>query len=251
MKKPNEINTRPRTHPSKSGSWMMQGWGAVPLLTADSQFQDLREYLSSARDFVAREQRALLKRVEDTIAANSLEGENKDEYYSFHEDEYDQLHSRFPRIVFSATLLLACSLFESSLVDLCKGFERNPALPTPKSWDDFAKEKGITKAAGFLNANFGIQLSSYSHWSNITNYFKIRDCVVHVDGDVLNMQPKQAAQIRATVKCCSELELDITHGRLVIGNKFVCAVIDDLGGIWPVLHTACFDNEVVGPHYWP
>jgi hypothetical protein len=230
---------------------MTQGWGVVPLLTAESQFQDLREYLSLTRDLVAREQRDFLKRVEDTIAANSLEGENKDEYYSFIEDEHDQLHDRFPRIVFSSTLLIACSLFESSLMDLCKSFERDPALPTPKSWDDLSKDKGITRVAGFLKANFGIQLSNYSHWGEITNYFKIRDCIVHADGDVSNMQPKQAAQIRAMVKSYTQLELDITHGQLVIGNKFVSAVIDDLKIFWPEVATACFENEVLGPHYWP
>lgn len=73
MKKPSALNTRPRTKPAESGSWMTLGWGAVPLLTADSQLQDLREYLWSARGFVGREQRAFLKRVEDTIAANSLD----------------------------------------------------------------------------------------------------------------------------------------------------------------------------------
>jgi hypothetical protein len=146
---------------------------------------------------------------------------------------------------------MACSLFESSLVDLCKGFERDPVLPTPKSWGDLGEDKGITRAAGFMKVNFGILLSNYPHWNKIKDYFKIRDCVVHADGDVSNMKPKQAAQLRATVKAYSQLELGINHGRLVIGNKFVSAVIDDLGGIWPLLHTACFENEVVGPHFWP
>ncbi|MGO9256344.1 MAG: hypothetical protein ACLQU1_08600 [Bryobacteraceae bacterium] len=251
MGKPNDLNTRPRSAPAKSGGWFVQGWGAVPLIITESQFQDLRDYLSLARDFVIREQQTFLKRVEDAIAANSLQGEDKDEYYGAHEEEYDQLHSRFPRLAFSSTFLMACSLFESSLVDLCKGFERESALSTPRLWSDFPNDKGRMRAAEFLKANFGIHLSNYAHWDEITVVFKVRDCIVHADGDVSNMQPKHAAQVKVSVKAYSHLDLNITHGSLVIGSAFVSYVIEVLAGLWPNLHTACFENEVLGPHYWP
>ena len=91
----------------------------VSLILAEFQFRDLREYMTTAQDFVVRKQQEFRKRVDDHIAVNALEGEDREAYYSSHEDDYDQLYSRFPRIVFSSTLLMACSLFESSLADLC------------------------------------------------------------------------------------------------------------------------------------
>src|ERR1035438_7553478 len=140
---------------------------------------------------------------------------------------------------------MACASFESSLVDLCKGFER--ALPTPTPWlDRPVKDKGITRVATFLKGNFGICLSNYSHWDRVMIYFKVRDGLVHADGDLSNMRPKQATLIREKADL---VDLEIINGRLVIGHKFVSAVIDDLGGIWPLLETACIQNEVVGPHY--
>jgi len=244
-----DLNTRPRPTPASSGSLMNAHFDLVSLLLADSQFQDLREYMSLAQDFVVRKQRDFRKRVDDHIAVSALEGDDRDEYYSSHEDDYDQLHNQFPRIVFSSTLLMACALFEGLLVDVCKSFER--ALPTPTPWNTPSKDKGITKAAAFLKDNFGIRLSNYSHWDQVMNYFKVRHCIVHADGDLSNMQPKQATQIRETVNLYGSLELGITHGRLVFGHKFVSVVIDNLGGIWPLLENACIHNEVVGPHYWP
>lgn len=244
-----ELNTRPRQTPASSDSLMNADFDLVSLLLAESQFQDLREYMSLAQDFVVRKQREFRKRVDDHLTVNALEGDDRDEYRNYHENDYDQLHNQFPRIVFSSTLLMSCALFEGSLVDLCKSFER--VLTTPAPWNAFDRDRGITKAAAFLKSNFGIHLSNYSHWSQIVDYFKVRDCIVHADGDLSNMQPQQANRIRETVNRYGSLESSVNTRRLVVGHKFVSAVIDTLGGIWPLLETACIENEIIGPRYWP
>jgi hypothetical protein len=114
-----KLNTRPRPTPASSDSLMNADFDLVSLILAEFQFRDLREYMTTAQDCVVRKQQEFRKRVDDHIAVNALEGEDREAYYSSHEDDYDQLYSRFPRIVFSSTLLMACSLFESSLADLC------------------------------------------------------------------------------------------------------------------------------------
>jgi len=188
--KTRDLNARPRPTPASADSLMNADFDLVSLMLARSQFQDLREYLSLAQDFVHREQQEFEKRIDDYITVNALHGEDRGEYYSSREDDYDLLQSRFPRIVFSSTLLMACALFEGSLVDLCKAFER--ALPTSTKWMDLPKkDKGITKAAEFLKVNFGIHLSNYSHWNKVKDYFKVRDCIVHAGGDISNMKPEQ------------------------------------------------------------
>jgi hypothetical protein len=229
----------------------MQGWGAVSLILAASQLQDLTEYLSSVEGFVVQEQAKFIKRVEAAIAAHSLQGEDKDEYYSHHEDEFDQLHSTFPRIVYSSTLLTACSLFESSLVDLCKDFEKDAALPTPKGWHLFDRDKGVRKAAAFLRDNFGIELNKYPHWASILDLYRIRDCIAHANGDVSIMNSKQAQELRDAVVRHAALGISITaYHRLDLGSVFVAAAIDRLAGLWQELLPSCHNNAVLGPHYW-
>lgn len=239
------LNTRPRPKPASSDSLMNASFDLASLLLATWQFQDLREYASQAQDFVHRKQQDFEKRIDDHIAANALEGEDREEYYSSHEDDYDQLQSRFPRIVFSSTLLVACALFEGSLVDLCKGLERTLSVSQPWAC---TKHTGIRKAAAFLMENFGIDLSNYSHWDRVKDHFKVRDCIVHADGDLSNMQREQADRIRETAKRDGALD---ANGHLVIGHTFISGVIDDFEGIWPLLKTACIENDVAGPHYWP
>lgn len=255
--KTRDLNTRPRPTPALAESLMSANFDLVSLILAPSQFQDLLEYLSLAQDFVHREQQEFKKRIDNYITVNALHGEDREEYYSSREDDYGQLQSRFPRIVFSSTLLMACALFEGSLVDLCKAFDR--ALPTSTKWVDLPKkDKGIKKAANFLKVNFGIHLSNYSHWNKVTDYFTVRACIVHADGDLRNMQPNQATQIRNILRPYGSLASPNTEDgqpvmakRLVIEHDFVSDTIKHLGGVWPLLETACIQNEVVGPHYWP
>ena len=105
-----DLNTRPRPTPASADGLMNANFDLVSLFLAGSQFQDLREYLLLAQDFVLQKQRAFQKRVDDYIAANASKEDDRDEYYSFFEDDHDQIHNRFPRIVYSSTLLMACAL---------------------------------------------------------------------------------------------------------------------------------------------
>jgi hypothetical protein len=93
-----DLNTRPRPAPASSGSLMNGDFDLVSLLLAESQFQDLREYMSLEQEFMVRKQRDFRKRVDDHIAVNALEGDDRHEYYSSRQDDYDQLHNQFPRI---------------------------------------------------------------------------------------------------------------------------------------------------------
>lgn len=243
-----DLDTRPRPTPASPDSLMTAHFELVSLLFTEWEFQGLRQYMSLAQNFVVSQQQDFQKRVDNFVAVNALEGEDQDEYYSSIEDDNDQLHNRFPRIVFSSTLLMACSLFESSLVDLCKVFEC--ALPTPTPWSK-CKDNGIRKVDAFLKANYGVCLSNYSHWERVMDYFKVRDCIVHAGGNISNMKSEQANLIRKAVERYGSLGLCMTNRHLGIGHEFVFAVIDDFRGIWPLLEEACIQNEVVGPHYWP
>jgi hypothetical protein len=229
----------------------MRGWGVVPLLLAESRLRDLHDYLSAVHSFVGREQKAFIKRVEETIAAEGLQGDEKDEYYSINENEFDKLHNTFPRIVYSSALLTACSLFESSLVDLCKAFDGDAALTKQKTWDQLNdKYKGVRRADRFLGANFGIHLHKYSHWESILDYYEIRNCVAHANGDVSIMPVEAGKKVREAVQRHLP-DICITQGNcLNLDFKFISSVIDHLAALWIELHSACRENATLGPRYW-
>lgn len=203
-----------------------------------------------AQKFVAREHELLIKQVDDAVAAQGLHGDEKDWYYSSKDDEFDRLCNTFPRIVYGSTLVTACSFFESSLVDLCKAFDRDSELVKVKPWRDLSdKGGGVKNAADFLKANFKIELSRHPHWETIIDYFKIRNCVAHANGDVSLMR---GGEVEGAVKCHEGdgISVDVDN-RLKFGLEFVSTVIDQLAALWPRLHAACSKDEVLGPRYWP
>jgi hypothetical protein len=227
----------------------MRGWGLVPLLLAESRLRDLHDYLSSVQSFVDQEQKAFIKRVEETIPAEGLQGDEKDE---IDENKFDRLHNTFPRIVYASALMTACSFFESSLVDLCKALDRDAALTKPKPWDRL-NNKGVRKADRFLGANFGVHLHMHSRWDSILDYYEIRNCIAHANGDVSITQGKNAENVRKAVQRHSP-HISITKvGQdecLNLDFKFISTVIDHLAALWKELYSACCENETLGLRYW-
>jgi hypothetical protein len=242
------LNTRPRQTSASADSLMTAHFELTSLTLAKWQFDDLRKYMSLAHEFVVRQQRDFQTRVDEYVAQHAPTDEDDGDIHISLEDENDQLHSRFPRLVFSSTLLMACALFESSLVDLCKVLWR--ALPRSTSWSEL-RDSGITKAATFLKMNYGIQLSNYSRWEQVNDYFKVRNCIVHADGDMANMTDTAKESIRQAVQRYGSVGLRETYGHVEIEQDFVSAVIKDLVDLWPLLEDACIENETIGPHYWP
>jgi hypothetical protein len=227
----------------------MQGWFAFPVLLTPSQLSDLEAFLISVEHFVDEEKTSFTKRVEAAVVEAGLTGEEKDEYYSFHEDQFDRLDRAFPRIVYSSTLLSACSLFESGLVDLCKDLERDALLPQSVAWSD-VKDKGVRRVARYLDANFGIAPARDHAWNDILGYFRVRDCIAHANGDVSLMQQAQQVELSRLMQQLPDLSID-SGRKLSLGAPFIRRSITCFAEFWRRLHVACRDNAQLGPRYWP
>jgi hypothetical protein len=53
-----------------------------------------------------------------------------------------------------------------------------------------------------LASNFGIELTHYKYWADISDYFKIRNGVIHANGDVsiMNLAVLDAAKRQAAAQ---------------------------------------------------
>lgn len=223
----------------------------LSVLSPGSRFRDLEEYLLLTENFLAGEQAAFVQEVDAAVEAAGLKGEDREDYYSFKEDDYARLHDAFPRIVYSSTLLTACSLFESSFVDVCRQFERDGRLATATSWAQ-TSGKGVRKAAAFLRDNFGLDPARDPRWQEVLDIYRVRDCFAHANGDVSLMRPPQQQELDAAAGRFASAGVGISSARqLEVGPPFVRLVLSRFTALWSAFVDATRDNAVLGPRYWP
>jgi hypothetical protein len=186
MKYQTKLNLHPRSAPAKT--WFNQGWLSLYFLLPEEEFENLQLWLDDSASFVVGKQKAFDEDVD--IAAEKFDAEQRSYYYDIKSEEYERLHGKLPNIVSNSILLMACSLFESTLTDLCKHLDRNAAprrgasarattgnkgISIKESWEA-TKGTGIRKAARFLRTNFDIQADRYPPWTDIAGHYDIRHC---------------------------------------------------------------------------
>ena len=241
---------------------MIQGWIALYFLLPLEEFEDLRMCLQDSVYLVAQRQKTFDAHVEDAV--EGLDDEERSLVYEFHSEEHDRLHSRFPQLVSASTLLMACSLFESALTDLCKFLDGAPTrlgLPSRKKtatgigltpttpWKN-TKGSSISRPANFLRENYGIDAGRHSDWNTILRHYDVRHCLVHANGDVGLMTNRKELRLLLQKQPFSLIKIN-GSGRLEFGSEYVTVVLDHMCGFLGTLHTACYENPVLGPHFWP
>jgi hypothetical protein len=245
------MNTNPRQHPPVT--FWMTGWIPFALLTRDTEFRDLEEYLKTVQEFVRDEGNRFTKEVEERARKQNLAGEDADHFFEAHEQEFERWHSSFPNTVLSTVLIAACSRFESGLTELCKDLEKERAIATPNTWESFKKQRiqGITRAAYFLNENFGIDPQVDSRWQHIAAFFKIRDAFVHADGNVSYMGTDNQGKVRTAIQHLKATGLrEAEYGKIELTPDFFDELFRSMIGFWIELRKACRDNAIIGPVYW-
>jgi hypothetical protein len=236
---------------------------ALYFLLTEEEFENLRFCLHDSVHLVAQRQKAFDEQVEK--AAERVDDEERVFYYDHYSEEHERLHGKFPQLVSASTLLLACSLFESTLTDLCKYLDSLPTqlgLPSPKKtgmkarltlithWED-VKCSGILRPAAFLRKNFCIEAGRYSEWNTILGHYEVRHCLAHANGDVGLMRVNNGKQLKELLQKQPFSVIKINDsGRLQFGSGYVESVIDHMRGFLGALHAACFTNKILGSHFW-
>lgn len=243
---------------------MIQGWLALYFLLPEEEFGNLRFCLQDSVHLVAQRQKAFDEHVEK--ATEGLDNEERVFCYDHYSEEHERLHGKFQQLVSASTLLMACSLFESTLTDLCKyldGLPTNLGLPSPKKtgtkarlklitrWED-VKSSGILRPAAFLRKNFRVEAGRYSEWNTILGHYEVRHCLAHANGDVGLMRVNNGKQLKKLLQKQPFSVIKINDsGRLQFGSGYVKSVLDHMRGFLGALHAACFTNKILGPHFWP
>jgi len=110
--------------------------------------------------------------------ANDMSEEEKQEFYSFNEDDFVEVSSDFPRLLFSSFVVSWYSFVENHLIDFCRArnFKISISIQDNENYGE-----GIRRAYNFLNRAAGYQIDNV-HWQELTRIGKTRNKIIHNNG---------------------------------------------------------------------
>ncbi len=119
---------------------------------------------------------------------SELTAEEKEKFDQFAIEAHWKLHDVFPVFQWSSIFNSAYAMFEKHMNDLCKIFEKNT---TKEIGLKDLKGQGIERAKIFLSKVIGIRnVFDSTEWSEIQNYLKVRNILVHTSGKLDLTQKK-------------------------------------------------------------
>jgi hypothetical protein len=240
------MNERPRTSPRTSH--FLRGFYPVILDAGITELHSLQSLVSRLPGFLSDEQSEFERHLEKRVREEGMDKDQRSGFYENHEAEFHELHTFFPNAVWNSLLALACSLFEARLVEACKFLERSCA-PLGDKWAT-VNGKGLEKSAVFLRKNFGIFPERHETWVTIRDFFGVRNCFVHANGDIdlmlkVNETEASANRLRnAGVTVLDTRMLQITDNAVATATK-------RMETWFKAFRIACRDNANIGPKFWP
>jgi hypothetical protein len=172
----------------------------------------LEVYIKKVEDFLLEEkdrfQREYSQKKEKITKLTPAE---KNFYELFSKNRLYQYEVEFPRILRNSFMVIAISLLESELVQVCKNLQDDYQIPI--SWKELQgstldKVKNYCKLAG-LNL-----VKINEHWQEVNNFYLIRNCIVHNYGTINNMGSEKNLRVYAKnngiISHESQSELNLT-----------------------------------------
>jgi len=116
----------------------------------------------------------------------------KQEYLVYHADEYETIEKDFPRVLRYSCFTLLYSLLETNLEHICDFVKSNKSLALAPR--DLAG-KGIERSRIYLKKVANVEFpDSTSEWNEIKNYNRIRNCIVHRQGILIDSEDSRKVE---------------------------------------------------------
>lgn len=232
--------------------------GAYPLIIYDciTELRSVLSYLGKSATFLSEEQKEFQDRLENKVKECEMNEEQATSFYDAKYEKIQEIHSFFPIALRSSVLIFAFSLFESRLVEACKYLDQNSFAKTI-SWaeiKELKRYKGshLKKAAGFLKKNFMIYPEDNKKWDLILQFYKVRNCFVHANGDLNLMKPGQKDKLEKALPALSRFGVKLSDiEKLEIGDFAVSSAVEAMKKWVQAFLVASRENAILGPHFWP
>lgn len=131
------------------------------------------------------------------------------------------------RVFYNSLLTTTYSFLEYALTEYCRMLE-NYIEADIGPYHSYNKDKGIDKSKAYLRDAFEINISEEKEWSQLKTYGKVRNLIIHNDGNIIKNSEKALKKQEDYQELSKIEELKITEtGYLHIQDvKYIKALLD-------------------------
>lgn len=180
-----------------------------------SELDDFENYYNEIERKFIIDKKELIKSYDNSI--ENLSDEEKFEVASYYVDDIFNLEEIFPYIFRKSILVYLYSYMEATMKRLCiKLYSIHKYDVSLKEFE--TDESGIFKLKEYMVEKVGINFSLLNNeWNYIVYFSKIRNCIVHYEGNVILNDSKKLIKY---IEKCKELSID-KKDDIIINREYI------------------------------
>ena len=200
------------------------------------KLEDVKQYYEELETKFQRDKKRLSKRYDEETGNGKLDSEIQyqlDEYFS--EENYI-IENIFLKTFHYSTIVTVYSLLEISLNDLCRFLRNSKKLSL--SLEEL-RGNGIKRAKLYLAKVCLIDFPESNEWNEILKLNKIRNCIVHAQGDIEDAKsPKTLRNIVASTR-----GVELENDRFIrIDSEYINMALSNTKKLLEIVYEKSFDN---------
>jgi|LakMenEpi03Aug12_release.lakeMendotaPanAssembly.Ray.scaffolds.fasta_scaffold394942_2 hypothetical protein len=180
---------------------------------ANDRLEEFRQYTQEVESKFDADKAELARRYSDSV--NGLSAEETNEVNDYFADNYYTIEEIYVGLFRKSTLVSIYSFLENAMNHLCRYLARKNSYSF--ALNDL-KGEGIVRARNYLEKSAGADFNLLNgEWSKLKLLNKVRNCIVHCEGDVSAFNSASIAEmINATPGLSLRSERLITVERIYI-----------------------------------
>jgi hypothetical protein len=180
---------------------------------ANDRLEEFRQYTQEIESKFDADKAELARRYSNSV--NALSAEEVNEVNDYFADDYFTIEEIYVGLFRKSTLVSIYSFLENAMNRLCKYLARKNSYSV--ALNDL-KGEGIVRARNYLEKTAGADFNLLNgEWSKLKLLNKVRNCIVHCEGDVSALDSRSIAEmINATPGLSLRSERLITVERIYI-----------------------------------
>jgi hypothetical protein len=202
-------------------------------ITIDEWFRsyrldELKKYLDITEKYLQKAKsdfEAHLDEQSKKLSIANLSPKELDEINDFYSDEYWRYSERFPRILRNSFLVSAIALLEYEMNVVCTSLKKKQDIRINLS--DLRGGTLERTRKYFENAGFNLPFNNPT-WQEIKYYSKVRNCIVHTNGLINELQYKDRKELIPYLTRKGIISQDTIKQEIALTEQFCKEVVETI-----------------------